>query len=64
MAKIEAAVNYVPPVQGTKEELAKIDPALAKNPLIFPDLSKLHAFDPKAADNKGYKQQFQTAIGS
>jgi spermidine/putrescine transport system substrate-binding protein len=64
MAKIEASVNYVPPVAGTKEELAKLDPALAKNALIFPDLSKLHAFDPKAADNKGYKQQFQSAIGS
>jgi spermidine/putrescine transport system substrate-binding protein len=64
MAKIEASVNYVPPVKGTKEELAKIDPALAKNALIFPDLSKLHAFDPQAADNKTYKQQFQTAIGA
>jgi spermidine/putrescine transport system substrate-binding protein len=64
MAKIEASVNYVPPVKGTKAALAKVDPALAKNPLIFPDMSKLHAFDPQAADNKAYKQQFQTAIGA
>jgi spermidine/putrescine transport system substrate-binding protein len=64
MAKIEASVNYVPPVKGTKAAIAKIDPALAKNPLIFPDMSKLHAFDPRAADNKTYKQQFQTAIGA
>ena len=64
MAKIEASVNYVPPVKGTKAAIAKIDPALAKNPLIFPDLAKFHAFDPQAADNKVYKQRFQTAIGA
>jgi spermidine/putrescine transport system substrate-binding protein len=64
MAKIEASVNYVPPVTGTKAALAKLDPALAKNPLIFPNLSQLHAFDPQAADNKAYKQRFQSAIGA
>ncbi len=64
MAKIEASVNYVPPVKGTKEELAKLDPKLAKSALIFPDMSKLHAFDPSAADNKAYKQRFQSAIGA
>ena len=36
-ADIAAFVNYVTPVDGTKEVLAKRDPALAKNPLIFPD---------------------------
>ena len=36
-ADIAAFVNYVTPVDGVKEILAERDPALAKNPLIFPD---------------------------
>jgi spermidine/putrescine transport system substrate-binding protein len=36
-ADIAAFVNYVTPVEGVKEILQKRDPALAKNPLIFPD---------------------------
>ena len=46
-AQIAAYVNYVTPVAGVKDVLAKDDPELAENPLIFPDeemLSKLHAF--------------------
>jgi spermidine/putrescine transport system substrate-binding protein len=35
-AKIAAYVNYVPPVKGAKEELAKTDPETAENELIFP----------------------------
>ncbi len=35
-AKIAAYVNYVTPVVGAKEVLAKTDPKLAANPLIFP----------------------------
>jgi spermidine/putrescine transport system substrate-binding protein len=36
-APIEAYINYICPVNGTKEVLAKKDPSLAENPLIFPD---------------------------
>ncbi|MEI2810440.1 MAG: spermidine/putrescine ABC transporter substrate-binding protein [Nocardioides sp.] len=36
MAEVEAWVNYISPVTGTKEELIKIDPALAENELIVP----------------------------
>jgi spermidine/putrescine transport system substrate-binding protein len=36
-APIEAYINYICPVNGVKEVLAKQDPALAKNQLIFPD---------------------------
>jgi spermidine/putrescine transport system substrate-binding protein len=36
-ADIAAWVNYVTPVAGVKEILAKRDPELAENPLIFPD---------------------------
>lgn len=35
-AQIEAYVNYVSPVEGTKEVLLKQEPEIAKNPLIFP----------------------------
>ncbi len=36
MAQVEAWVNYIPPVAGTKEVLSKDDPDTADNPLIFP----------------------------
>ena len=35
-AKIAAYVNYVTPVKGAREELAKTDPETANNTLIFP----------------------------
>jgi spermidine/putrescine transport system substrate-binding protein len=35
-AKIAAYVNYIPPVQGVQEIIAKTDPKLAASPLIFP----------------------------
>jgi spermidine/putrescine transport system substrate-binding protein len=38
-ANIAEYVNYVTPVEGVKEILAKRDPALAKNQLIFPSAS-------------------------
>jgi spermidine/putrescine transport system substrate-binding protein len=40
-AKIAAFVNYVTPVKGTRDILAKEDPELAENPLVFPDSSTL-----------------------
>ncbi|MFQ6170276.1 extracellular solute-binding protein [Oryzobacter sp. R7] len=36
MAEVEAWVNYIPPVKGTKDELTKIDEELATNELIVP----------------------------
>ena len=36
-APIEAYINYICPVNGTKEVFEKTDKSLAKNPLIFPD---------------------------
>jgi spermidine/putrescine transport system substrate-binding protein len=35
-AKVAAWVNFITPVKGAKEELAKVDPDLASNELIFP----------------------------
>jgi spermidine/putrescine transport system substrate-binding protein len=66
-AQIAAYVNYVSPVKGAKEELAKIDPKLAENPLIFPDettLSKVKIFDSEALNNQDYVERWQTLIGS
>ena len=36
-AQLTAYVQYVSPVKGTKEEIAKLDAALATDPFIFPD---------------------------
>jgi spermidine/putrescine transport system substrate-binding protein len=35
-AQIANYVYYVSPVNGAKEEIAKLDPEAAKNPLLFP----------------------------
>ena len=46
-AELAAWVNYICPVDGAQEELAKTDPKLAENPLIFPtedDYSALSIF--------------------
>jgi spermidine/putrescine transport system substrate-binding protein len=40
-AQITAYVQYVSPVEGVREQLEKIDPALAENPLLFPDAATL-----------------------
>ncbi len=47
MARLTAEVQFIPPVQGTGEELVAIDPALAENPLINPpeeDLARAFVF--------------------
>jgi spermidine/putrescine transport system substrate-binding protein len=36
-AQLTAWVQYISPVKGVREEIAKIDPELADNPLLFPD---------------------------
>jgi spermidine/putrescine transport system substrate-binding protein len=66
-AEIEAWVNYICPVVGAQDELAKIDPELAENPQIFPDdatLAKVKLFDAEAADNTEFKEKFQAVIGA
>jgi spermidine/putrescine transport system substrate-binding protein len=45
-AKIAAYVNYVTPVVGAKEELAKSDPDTADNQLIFPTDATLQKLQP------------------
>ena len=46
-AQITAWVGYVSPVAGVREELEKIDPDLANDPLVFPD-------DATLANTKGF----------
>lgn len=36
-AQLTAWVQYISPVKGVQEEVAKLDPELAENPLLFPD---------------------------
>jgi len=66
-AQIEAYVNYVTPVEGTKEAIMDIDPALAENPLIFPDeatLAKAKVFKPLSEDeDRDFNELFQALIG-
>jgi spermidine/putrescine transport system substrate-binding protein len=65
-AQIAAYINYVTPVKGAKEELAKTDPELANNPLIFPDddtLSQVKQFDSVALDNEEYITLWQGVLG-
>ncbi|HJR95459.1 MAG TPA: spermidine/putrescine ABC transporter substrate-binding protein [Gaiellaceae bacterium] len=65
-AQIAAYVNYVTPVKGAKEELAKSDPETAGNPLIFPDddtLSQVKQFDAEALDNEEYITLWQGVLG-
>lgn len=47
MARITAEVQFIPPVEGTGEALAEIDPALTENPLINPpeeDMARAFVF--------------------
>jgi spermidine/putrescine transport system substrate-binding protein len=64
-ALIEDYVNYICPVVGTKEELQKIDPGVAKNTLIFPTqkmLDNVHIFDAAALSNQKYLTTWQNLI--
>ncbi|MFF8954522.1 spermidine/putrescine ABC transporter substrate-binding protein [Streptomyces sp. NPDC014894] len=67
-ARLAAYINYVCPVGGVGAELAKIDPALARNPLIIPDkamAAKSHAFRSlSSAEEKAYEEKFATLIGA
>ncbi|MEV1288712.1 spermidine/putrescine ABC transporter substrate-binding protein [Micromonospora sp. NPDC049679] len=67
-AEVAASVNYICPVEGAKAEAEKIDPALAANPLIFPDdamLARTKVFMALTeAQERSYEQKFQQVIGA
>jgi spermidine/putrescine transport system substrate-binding protein len=67
-ADIAAYVNYICPVEGVREILARRDPALAENPLIFPDEQFLadtfifRGLDPE--EEQELDEAFQQVIGA
>jgi spermidine/putrescine transport system substrate-binding protein len=66
-AKLYGAIQYISPVKGAREELAKTDPKTANNPLVFPTdatLSKVHLIDPEALKNQDYAEQWQAVVGA
>ncbi|MFC7489808.1 MULTISPECIES: ABC transporter substrate-binding protein [unclassified Knoellia] len=62
MGEVEAWVNYISPVAGTKEAVVAIDASLAENELIFPSaqtLSKAKKFrDLSAEEESTFTRQF------
>jgi spermidine/putrescine transport system substrate-binding protein len=66
-ALIEDYVNYICPVNGAKEALQKIDPAVANNTLIFPTkkmLDNVHIIDAAALNNQKYQTTWQNLISA
>ncbi len=66
-AQIAAYVNYVTPVKGAKEELAKTDPETADNELIFPTdemLAQVSQFDAEALQSDAYQDAWQKVLGA
>jgi spermidine/putrescine transport system substrate-binding protein len=67
-AQLTAYVQYICPVKGAKEAMAKIDKTLVDNPLIFPDeafLAKTHLFmGLDEATEKTYAAAFNKVKGS
>lgn len=67
-ARIAAYIHYVCPVDGVREELAKIDRALADHPLILPDretAARSHSFRAlNAGESKEFAQKFADLTGA
>lgn len=67
-AQLAAYINYVCPVDGVKDELAKIDPELAANTLILPDKAmakKSRAFRSLTGEEEtAYEEKFAKLIGA
>jgi len=67
-ARLAAWVWYVSPVEGAREAMEKVDPALVDQPLIFPDeafLANTWAFmDVDEKTRQQYDQDFAQVIGA
>ncbi|MEU9589889.1 spermidine/putrescine ABC transporter substrate-binding protein [Streptomyces sp. NPDC048193] len=67
-AQLAAYINYVCPVEGVRDELAKIDEDAANNPLIIPDKAmqaKSHAFRSLSAkEETAYEEKFAKLTGA
>lgn len=66
-AEVAAYVNFICPVDGAREEMEKIDPELAEDPLIFPtddylaNAQIIRSLTPE--EETRYNESFQQAIG-
>lgn len=66
-AEVAAYVNFICPVDGAREEMEKIDPELAEDPLIFPtddylaNARIIRSLTPE--EETRYNESFQQAIG-
>lgn len=67
-AMVAAYVQYISPVQGAQEAMAKVDPALVDNQWIFPStetLNNSYVFMTLTPDQDiAYQRAFQKAIGN
>ncbi|UNO39681.1 spermidine/putrescine ABC transporter substrate-binding protein [Streptomyces sp. MST-110588] len=67
-ARVAAYINYACPVDGVREELAKIDKELAASPLILPDRETAaagHVFRALSAEeSKDFTQKFSDLTGA
>ncbi|MGW1895479.1 polyamine ABC transporter substrate-binding protein [Streptomyces sp. NPDC002004] len=67
-AQLAAYINYVCPVDGVRDDLAKIDKSAANNPLILPDKAmsaKGHAFRSLTEkEETAYEEKFAKLTGS
>jgi spermidine/putrescine transport system substrate-binding protein len=67
-ARIAAYVNYVTPVKGTQEILARTDPKLAEDPLIFPtseDVARLSGYpNLSVEEEQQMNEAFEQVVGA
>ncbi|MFF2010841.1 PotD/PotF family extracellular solute-binding protein [Streptomyces sp. NPDC058195] len=67
-ARLAAFINFVCPVDGVREELARIDEKMAANTLILPDsemASRSHSFRSLSAkEETAYEEKFAKLIGA
>jgi spermidine/putrescine transport system substrate-binding protein len=67
-AQITQYVQYLSPVKGVRDELAKLDPELAENPLLFPDdaaNARLRAFATLSEDVEAkFDEEFSAITGA
>jgi spermidine/putrescine transport system substrate-binding protein len=67
-ATIAAYVNYVTPVKGTQEILARTDAKLAEDPLIFPtseDVARLSGYpNLSVEEEQQMNEAFEQVVGA